>query len=113
MAQTVTLSSSGNSATIDLNPVAKETIFQVTVSAGSSGLTYIQCSLDEPNVNTSALTWANLSSAIASSAADGGLGSLLTILSPVSAVRLAGAQSSAGGTYNTTATLKVLQSVTG
>lgn len=112
MAQSVTISSSGNSSIIDLNPIFKETILQYTVSAGSSGQGIIQFSLDDPN-SAGTVTWAALSSAIASSAADG-LGATFTMLSPLSAVRIAAtATSTSGGTFSGTSTLKVLQSVTG
>lgn len=86
---------------------------QVTVSAGSTGTNFIQFSLDDPNTSGT-MTWANLSSAIASSAADGGLGQTLAVLSPVSALRLSAVSAStSGGVFTGTTTLKVIQSVTG
>src|SRR5512143_42701 len=100
MAQSVTLASTGTSGIIDLNPILKETIMQVTVTSGSSGTSFVQFSLDDPNASTT-MTWANLSSAIASSAADG-IGQALAVLSPVSALRLATQSSTTTGVVGTT-----------
>lgn|SRR5512139_631310 len=114
MAQTATVSTSGASATIILNPIYKETVMQVTVNSGSSGLTAVQFTLDDPSiVPPPSVVWASLSSAIASSAADG-TGATFALLSPLNGVRLfATTASTTGGLFGTTATLKVLQSVTG
>lgn len=112
MTQSVTISSSGTSSIIDLNPTAKETTMQFTVSAGSTGATTIQVTLDDPNT-AGTVTWGSLSSAINSSGVDG-LGATYTLLSPISAVRLsATATSTSGGTFSGTSTLKVIQTVTG
>lgn len=112
MAQGVTLSSTGTSSIIDLNPVFKETTFQVVVSAGSSGTSYIQVALDDPIAgSTVAVTWAALSSAINSSAADG-IGQTLTMLAPVSATRLLVQSSTTTGIVGSVS-MRVIQSVTG
>lgn len=113
MAQTATLTSCGTSSVIDLNPNAKETVMQLTVSAGSTGATTIQVSLDDPNGALGVTTWGSLSSAVNSSGIDG-IGATYTVLSPISAVRLSGVTtSSSGGVFIGTSTLKVIQSVTG
>lgn len=112
MAQTITLSSSGASTAIDLNPSFKETVMQYTVTSGSSGSCFIQATVDDPNTGVS-VVWGNLSSQINSSGVDG-LGATFSVLSPLSGVRLFGVTtSSSGGVTQTTATLKVLQAVTG
>lgn len=115
-AQSITTASTGFSANIiDLNPVFKETIFQVTINASvagtSSGTYSIQISIDDPNPSTGTMTWATLSSGINSSAAEG-VGQTLALLSPISAARMLTASSTTAGVVGT-ATLKVLQSVTG
>lgn len=111
--QTVTITSCGTSASIDLDPNMKLTVMQVTVNAGSSGSNAVQFSLDDPSAAASTMTWANLSSAILSSNADG-IGATFAVLSPISAVRLSAVTTSTtGGVFSGTTTLKVLQSVTG
>jgi len=122
MAQSITLTSSGASTgQIVLNPVFNETCMQVTVNSGSSGITFVQFTLDPPTLTgttagavtpQAGATWSALSSGVVSSAADG-IGQTFTVLSPLAGVRLFGTNSSAGGSYNTTATLRVLQSITG
>lgn len=105
MAKTTTLSSAGTSVPITLNPVYKSTTVQLTVASGSSGAaTFIQFSLDDPIITTP--VWANLSSAIVSSGADGS-GIIYTVLSPLFGLRL-----SSAGTVTGTVTLKSLQAVT-
>lgn len=85
---------------------------QYVVTSGSSGSCYIQVTLDDVSAASTGVTWGNLSSQIASSGVDG-LGSTYTLLAPVSGVRLFGvATSSSGGLTQTTATLRVLQSIT-
>lgn len=114
MAQGITLTSSGASAAIDLNASAKTTTLQYVVTAGSSGSCFIQFTLDDvvPGSGQTA-TWGSLSSQINSSGVDG-TGATYTVLSPVSGVRLFGvATSSSGGVTQTTATLRVIQSITG
>jgi hypothetical protein len=120
MAQSITLSSSGASSQfIVLNPVFNETTMQVTVTSGSSGQIFLQYTLDPPTLTGTAAgavtqtgpTWGTISSAIASSGVDPG-GTTYTVLSPLGGVRLFGTNSSAGGSFNTTVTLKVLQSIT-
>ncbi len=112
MAQGVTLSSTGTSASIDLNPSLKETTMQYVVTAGASGTGFIQITLDDvvPG-STQATTWANLSSGINSSGVDG-LGATYTLLSPISGVRLATQSSTTTGIVGSV-TLRVLQAVSG
>lgn len=123
MAQAITLSSStAPSAAINLNPYYNETVMQITVTSGSSGVIQVQVAVDDFNVPRTptgapgaTVTWgtfALFNSSAADLTAGGAAGQTYTILSPLTGVRLAGTQSSAGGTFNTTATLKVLQSIT-
>jgi hypothetical protein len=123
MAQSVTLSSSGASASVVvLNPVFNETTMQLTVNSGSSGVTFVQYTLDPPTLTGTAagavaptVSWAALGSAVSSAVdltAGGAAGMTFTVLSPLCGLRLFGTNSSAGGSYNTTATLRVLQSIT-
>jgi hypothetical protein len=120
MAQSITLSSSGASSQfIVLNPVFNETTMQITVTSGSSGLIFLQYTLDPPTLTGTAAgaitqtgaTWGTISSAINSSGLDPG-GTTYTVLTPLAGVRLFGS-SNALAAFNTTATLKVLQSITG
>ena len=112
MAQTVSASSAGNSDPIYLNPVSKSTTLSLTVNSGSSGLTTIQGTLDDPTaIPAPTIAWFAISSSIVSSGIDG-VGAMYTVLSPLGGVRLATAISSTGGAYTTTGTLKALQSVT-
>jgi len=107
MAQVTTLSSVGTSTPIILNPVAKSTTLMLTTTATSSGNLTIQITLDDPStVPAPTITWANVSSAISSSAAEG-VGVMYTVMGPIDGTRL---QSTALTT--TTFTLKALQSVT-
>lgn len=111
MAQVTTASSAGVSDAIILNPVLKSTTVALTVNSGSSGITTIQATLDDPTTTPApTMQWFSLSSAIVSSGIDG-VGQMYTVLSPLGGVRLATAISSVGGAYTTTATLKALQSV--
>lgn len=111
--QTVTITSCGASSIIDLDPNMKLTVMQVTVNAGSCGTNAVQFSLDDPSAANATMTWANLSSAILSSNADG-IGATFAVLSPISAVRLTAATtSSVAAAFSGITTLKVLQSVTG
>jgi len=113
MAQSTTLSSAGNSVPIILDPKLNTTTLQYTVSTGIassiSGNAFIQFTLDDPTITPPpTISWANLSSAITSSAADGGIGIIYTVLSPLGGVRVTASTSVTG-----TITLKSLQSVTG
>ncbi len=112
-AQSTTLSSAGNSVPIILNPVAKTTTLQYTLSTGIassiSANAAIQFTLDDPGTTPApTISWANLSSAITSSAVDSSVGIIYTVLSPLGGVRL-----TASSTVTGTITLKSLQSVTG
>ena len=110
MAALVTsLSSAGTSDAIVLDPVKKSTTIQYTISAGSSGSAFIQYTLDRADdPATSAVTWAALSSAMVSSAADAAGGVMYTVLSPLGGLRI-------NSTSATSAvmTLKALQAVSG
>ncbi len=113
MAQTTALSSLGTATAIILDPKLKTTTVQVTVASGSSGSNiFVQYTLDDPTTTPApTVTWANLSSAIVSSNADGGnggIGALYTVLSPLGGLRLASTTTVTG-----TVTLKTLQSVSG
>lgn len=111
MAQGITATSTGFSTAIDLNPSAKETTMLLVVTAGASGNTTIQVTLDDLTPGTSqATSWGALSSAINSSGIDG-LGTSYTILSPISGVRLLTQTSTTTGVVGT-ASLRVIQSVT-
>lgn len=110
MAQVTTLSSLGTSTPIMLNPVSKTTTIQLTATSGSSNQSlYVQFTLDDPTTTPApTVSWANLSSAIAtSSGVDIGGGLIYTVLSPVGGLRLSSTSSTTG-----TFTLKALQSVT-
>lgn len=107
MAQVTTLSSVGTSDAIILNPTAKATTVQLTVSATSSSNLYVMYTLDDPTTTPApTVTWAALSSNISSSAAEG-IGVTYTVLSPLGGLRL-----SSTAVTSTTLTLKALQSVT-
>jgi hypothetical protein len=116
MAFVTTLSSLGTSVPVILNPVPKSTTIQITVASGASGAggVFAQYTLDTVTATNNVQTWANLSSAILSSAADPTVGSSVavggvtyTMLSPIAGLRLAST-----GTVTGTVTLKALQSVT-
>jgi len=109
-AQVTTLSSAGTSTPIILNPVAKTTTIQLTATSGSSVTAMtVQYTLDDPTTTPApTITWADLSSAIATSSGTGiSGGTTYTVLSPLGGLRL-NATSSASGTF----TLKALQAVT-
>lgn len=110
MAQSTTLSSLGTSSTpLTLNIVPKATTIQITVAAGASGSNiFAQYTLDDTVPVGGVQTWANLSSAIISSNADGGVGATYTMLSPIGGLRLSSTTAVTG-----TITLKSLQTVTG
>jgi len=107
-AQATTLSSAGVSTAIILNPVCKSTTVQLTVaSAATATGVQIQFTLDDPTTTPApTVSWANLSSAIASSVADG-VGVIYTVLSPLGGLRI-----SSSTTVSGAITLKSLQSVT-
>ena len=108
MAQVTTLSSVGTSTPIILNPTAKTTTVMLTVTATSSANLYIQGTLDDPSTTPApTITWAAISSNISSSAAEGAVGVMYTIVSPLGGVRL-----NSTAVTTTTLTLKALQSVT-
>lgn len=110
MAQVTTLSSVGVSQPIMLNPTASTTVMQLTATSGSSSTNmFIQFTLDDPTISKGpAVTWANLSSAIAtSSGVDLNGGVIYTVLSPLGGLRISSSTIGAG-----TFTLKALQSVT-
>jgi hypothetical protein len=108
MAQVTTLSSIGTSGVIVLDPKAKSTTVMLSASASSSANLTIQATLDDPSaVPAPTLTWAAISSAISSSAAEG-VGVMYTVVSPLGGVRL----NSTAVSATTTVTLKALQSVT-
>jgi len=115
-AQSVSLSSAGTSpSVIVLNPVLKATTVQLTVTTGSSATNFIQYTLDDPTQQASAgvfttPVWANLSSAIASSAIDpaGGAGIMYSVLTPIGGLRISSSTYTSG-----TITLKSLQAITG
>lgn len=109
MAQSTTLSSAGVSAPIILDPKLKTTSLLFTTSTGATATgVQVQITLDDPTITPSpTLTWANISSAISSSVADGS-GVVYTILSPIGGSRI-----SSSTTVSGTLTLKSLQSVTG
>lgn len=103
-----TLSSAGTSTAIVLDPVKRTTTVQVTATSASSATLFVQYSLDDPTVTPApTMTWANLSSAIASSAA-GDVGQLYSVLSPLGALRISSSTFTSG-----TQTLKALQAITG
>lgn len=107
MAQVTTLSSVGTSTPIILNPVAKQTTLMLTTTATSSGNLTIQMTLDDPSTTPApTVTWANVSSAISSSAAEV-TGVFYTVLGPIGGCRI-----SSTAITTTTLTLKALQSVT-
>jgi len=113
MAMTATITaSSGGTGVIALNPVAKSTTVQLTLTSCSSGAVQIEMSLDDPTiVSGPTTTWSLLSSgtAMLSSNIGGSNGGLIyTILSPVGQVRINSTQSATAATM----TLKALQSVT-
>lgn len=106
-----TLSSAGTSASLVCDPVKRTTTIQVTATSGSSATLFVQYSLDDPTITPApTMVWANLSSAIASSAVDVSVpgGQLYSVLSPLGALRLSSSTFTSG-----TQTLKVLQAVTG
>lgn len=108
MAQSTTISSAGTSTAILLDPKLKTTTIQVTAASGSSvASVFVQFTLDDPTTTPApTVSWANLSSAIATSTGVD-LGVIYTVLSPLGGLRL-----SSSGLGNTV-TLKSLQSVTG
>lgn len=107
-AQITTLSSAGVSTGMILDPVKRATTVQLTATSASSATIFIQYTLDDPtSVTGSSVVWANLSSAVASSAA-GDVGVLYTVLSPLGGLRLSSSTYTSG-----TQTLKALQSPTG
>ncbi len=112
MAQSITLTSCSASTAIILDPKMKTTTMTVTVSTGATGSQgFVQVTLDDPTTTPPpTVTWANVSSAISSSANDG-VGTIYTMLSPVGGLRysLIGSTQTVAGTV----TLKVLQSITG
>lgn len=112
MSMSATLSSTGGTATIVLNPVARSTTVMITANSCSSGLAAVEWSLDDPSqYGGPTATWALLSSASAM------LSSLLstaglswTILSPAGGVRI---RSTAWDNSSASVmTLKALQSIT-
>jgi len=108
-----TLSSAGTSAAVVLNPVAKATTLQLTVSSSAgAGVMDIQMTLDDPSTTPAqTLTWSIISSAAAIATGTGiaDVGGLTyTVVTPIGGVRL---HSTANATP-VTATLKALQSVT-
>lgn len=108
MAKTTTLSSLGVSTPIMLDTVPKSTTVQVTVASASSGSNiFVQYTLDDPTIPGTVVAWANLSSAIVSSNADGGIGATYTMLSPIGGLRLSSTTAVTGAV-----TLKSLQAVT-
>jgi hypothetical protein len=111
-AQVTQLSSTGVSTAIVLNPVAKSTTLQLTISGSSGGVYDIQMTLDDPSVTPApTLTWSVISSAAAMAGGTGifDVGGLTyTVVTPVGGVRLHSSAAGAG----ITATLKSLQSVT-
>jgi hypothetical protein len=112
-AQVTLLSSTGTSPAIVLNPVAKATTIQLTVSGSSgSGAFDIQMTLDDPTTTPApTLTWAIISSAAGIGSGTGifDVGGLVyTVVTPIGGVRLHSTTAPAG----VTATLKALQSVT-
>lgn len=107
-AQATTLSSAGTSTGIILDPVKRTTTVQVTATAASSATLFVQYTLDDPTITPApTITWSNLSSAIASSAA-GDVGQIYSVLSPLGGLRLSSSTYTSG-----TQTLKALQSPTG
>ena len=107
MAQVTTLSSVGVSTPIMLNPTGKQTTLLLTTSTTSSGNCTIQITLDDPSTTPApTVTWAAVSSAISSSAAEV-TGVFYTILGPIGGCRI-----SSTAVTTTTLTLKALQSVT-
>ena len=108
MAQTVTLSSAGT-ATIALDPVAKSTTVQVSLTAGSSGgFVAVELTLDDMSATPApTVVWTLLSSA-AGQTSSTFTNQLFTVMSPIGGVRL-----NSSGLGNVTGlTLKTLQSVT-
>lgn len=108
--QATTLSSAGTSTAIVCDPVKKATTVQVSATAASSATLFVQYTLDDPTqgpITGATVTWANLSSAIASSAA-GDVGQLYSVLTPIGGLRLNSSTFTSG-----TQTLKALQTVTG
>src|SRR5262245_7851878 len=105
MAQSTTLSSVGQSAAIILNPVAKSTTLQLTLSSSAASVVDIQGTLDDPTIaGGPTTTWATISSAVAMSGATlaDARGYTITILSPLGGARIN--STAAAGTY----TLKAL-----
>jgi hypothetical protein len=109
MAQATSLSSTGQSGAIILNPVSKSTTLVLTLSSSAASVVDIQGSADDPTIlGGPTTTWATISSATAMSGATlfDARGYVLTVLTPLGGVRIN--STSAAGTY----TLKALQSVT-
>src|SRR5512139_394118 len=103
-----TLSSAGVSGSLVLDPVKRATTVQITATSASSATIFVQYSLDDPSITPApTMVWANLSSAIASSAA-GDVGQLYSVVSPLGALRISSSTFTSG-----TQTLKALQAVTG
>ena len=112
MAQSTTITSCANSTPIILDPKLKTTTVQVTVTSGAAGFGFVQYTLDDPTTTPApTISWANISSAINSTAADSAGGVTYTMLSPIGGVRYSLLGSSV--TVSGTLTLKTLQSVTG
>jgi hypothetical protein len=111
MAISATLTSTTGTATCVLNPVAKATTIQLTLTASSTGAMQLEVSLDDPTiVGGPTATWSLLSSgsAMLSSNIGGSAGGLTySFLTPVGGVRINSTANSG------TAILKALQSVTG
>lgn len=106
--RSTTLSSAGVSTGIILDPVRRTTTIQLTATSASSATIFVQYTLDDPTTTPApTVTWANLSSAIASSAA-GDVGVMYSVLSPLGGVRISSSTYTSG-----TQTLKALQAVTG
>jgi len=106
--RTTTLSSAGVSTGMILDPVRRTTTVQMTATAASSATIFIQYTLDDPGTTPApTVVWANLSSAIASSAA-GDTGVMYSVMSPLGGLRISSSTYTSG-----TQTLKALQAVTG
>jgi len=111
LSATVT-TSSGGTGVIALNPLAKSTTVQLTLTSCSSGAVQIDMSVDDPSIpGGPSTTWSLLSSgaAMLSSNIGGSNGGLIyTVLSPIAQVRINSTQSATSATM----TLKALQSIT-
>lgn len=112
MAMSATITSTGGTATIPLNPVAKSTIVQLTATSCSSGTVTVQFSLDDVSLyGGPTATWSLLSSVASMTSSLISTANLSwTILSPIGAVRMTSTQWD--NSTASTLTLKALQSVT-